>query len=252
MEHAVELPASLNPPPARPVLLECYTDPLCPQSRAFEPHWQRLRAEFGHRFAWRYRLGGPSVASYPACLAVKCAERQGAQAGERYLHAVADAAGRPGRNVARPEVLAAVADELAPGRLLYRGIPGEELPARVADVSYPPPEAVRHDERANRAGAPMFYCSATWHPPFFEARVRPGDGIVISCWQPRQPLRILSFGYADTCADDPHSDREKALHQALAQLPAETRALATFLTSTFTRTVADDNQHHYRLSIAVA
>jgi len=141
---------------------------------------------------------------------------------------------------------------LAPGRLLYRGILSETLPARLADVSYPPAQAVRHDQRANRAGAPLFYCSATWHPPFFEAHVQPGDGIVISRWQTRQPLRILSFGYADTCADDPHSDREKALHQALAQLPAETRELATFLTSTFTKTVADDNRHHYRLSIAVA
>ncbi|QKG53432.1 RES domain-containing protein [Hymenobacter sp. BRD67] len=141
---------------------------------------------------------------------------------------------------------------LATGRLLYRGILGEALPERLADVSYPPAAAVRHDQRANRAGEPMFYCSATWHPPFFEARVQPGDGIVISRWQTRQPLRILSFGYADTCADDPHSDREKALRQALAQLPAETRDLATFLTSTFTKTVADDNRHHYRLSIAVA
>ncbi|MBO2030695.1 RES domain-containing protein [Siccationidurans ginsengisoli] len=141
---------------------------------------------------------------------------------------------------------------LAPGRLLYRGILCEALPERLADVSYPPAEAVRHDQRANRAGMPMFYCSATWHPPFFEAHVQPGDGIVISRWQTRQPLRILSFGYADTCADDPHSDREKALHYALAQLPAETRDLATFLTSTFTKTVDDDNRHHYRLSIAVA
>ncbi|MBH8557396.1 RES domain-containing protein [Hymenobacter negativus] len=141
---------------------------------------------------------------------------------------------------------------LAPGRLLYRGILSESLPARLADVSYPPPEAVRHDQRANRAGRPMFYCSATWHPPFFEAHVQPGDGIVITRWQTRQPLRILSFGYADACADDPHADREKALRYALAQLPEETRALAAFLTRTFTRAVADDDQHHYRLSIAVA
>lgn len=141
---------------------------------------------------------------------------------------------------------------LAPGRLLYRGIPGEELPARLGDVSYPPAGAVRADQRANRAGVPMFYCSATWHPPFFEAHVQPGDGIVISRWQTRQPLRLLSFGYADTCADDPHSDREKALHQALVQLPDDSRALAIFLTSTFTRPVADDNLHHYRLSVAVA
>ncbi|MFD2718451.1 RES domain-containing protein [Hymenobacter monticola] len=141
---------------------------------------------------------------------------------------------------------------LAPGRLLYRGILCEELPAGLADVSYPPAERVHHDQRANRAGAPMFYCSATWHPPFFEAHVQPGDGIVISRWQTQQPLCILSFGYADNCADDPHSDRERALRYALAQLPDETRELAAFLTRTFTRTVADDNRHHYRLSIAVA
>ena len=140
----------------------------------------------------------------------------------------------------------------APGLLLYRGLPCEELPARVADVAYPPPERVRHDQRANRAGVSMFYCSATWHPPFFEAHVQPGDGIVITRWQTRQPLRILSFGYADVAADDPHSDREQALRRALAQLPAGTREVAAFLTRAFTRTVADDHRHHYRLSIAVA
>jgi hypothetical protein len=142
--------------------------------------------------------------------------------------------------------------EFAPGLLLYRGIPCEQLPERLADVSYPPAELVQHDQRANRAGAPMFYCSATWHPPFFEARVQPGDRIVISRWQTQAPLRILSFGYADTCADDPNSDRETALHHALANLPTPTREVAAFLTSTFTKTVHDDNQHHYRLSIAVA
>jgi hypothetical protein len=142
--------------------------------------------------------------------------------------------------------------EFVPGLLLYRGLPCEELPTHLADVSYPPAGRVRHDQRANRAGVPMFYCSATWHPPFFEAHVQPGDGIVITRWQSRQPLRILSFGYADTCADDPHSDREKALQHALAQLPDETRNIAAFLTNAFTKTVSNDNQHHYRLSIAVA
>jgi hypothetical protein len=142
--------------------------------------------------------------------------------------------------------------EFAPGLLLYRGIPCEQLPERLADVSYPPAELVRHDQRANRAGVPMFYCSATWHPPFFEAGVQPGDGIVISRWQTQAPLRILSFGYADTCADDPNSDRETALRRALANLPTPTREVAEFLTNIFTKTVHDDNQHHYRLSIAVA
>jgi hypothetical protein len=142
--------------------------------------------------------------------------------------------------------------EFAPGLLLYRGIPCEELPLRLADVWYPPAERVLHDQRANRAHQPLFYCSATWHPPFFEAHVQPGDRIVISRWRTQRPLRILSFGYADRGADDPHADRDRALRRALAQLPAPARQVAAFLTHAFTKSVHDDNRHHYRLSIAIA
>lgn len=142
--------------------------------------------------------------------------------------------------------------EFAPDLLLYRGIVSKELPEFLRDVSYPPPERIVRDQRANRAGVPMFYCSATWHPPFFEAGVQAGDYIVISRWKTLKPLRIISFGYADVCVDDPHTDRERALRWALRQLPDDTRTLATFLTNVFTRTVQDDMAHHYRMSIAVA
>ncbi|MCB2378340.1 RES domain-containing protein [Hymenobacter sp. BT635] len=142
--------------------------------------------------------------------------------------------------------------EFNPGLLLYRGKACQELPTHFRQVSHPPAEWVTDDQRANRAGASMFYCSATWHPPFFEAGVQPNDRIIISRWQSRQPLRLASFGYADICTDDPHSDREKVLEKALEQLPGETRPIAHFLTKAFTRSVQDDNQHHYRLSIAIA
>ncbi|MCC2547182.1 RES family NAD+ phosphorylase [Hymenobacter sp. BT175] len=140
----------------------------------------------------------------------------------------------------------------APGLLLYRGIPCEELPARLSEVSYPPADRVQHDQRANRAGSPMFYCSATWHPPFFEAGVKRGDKIVITRWKTRTPLRISSFGYADVCADDPHADREQSLCEALNQLPDHVRPLAEFLTSAFTRAAGPGQEHHYRLSAAIA
>lgn len=142
--------------------------------------------------------------------------------------------------------------EFAPGLLLYRGIPGEVAPQHLAEVGYPPAELVPHDQRANRAGQPLFYCSATWHPPFFEAHVQPGDRILISRWRTQRPLRILSFGYADRGADDPHADRDQALRRALAQLPEPGRQVAAFLTHAFTQTVQDDARHHYRLSIAIA
>lgn len=139
-----------------------------------------------------------------------------------------------------------------PGLVLYRGLTVQEQPQRVEEVSYPPAELVQADQRANRAGVPMFYCSATWHPPFFEAGVKPRDQIVICRWKTAQPLRIVSFGYADVCADDPHSDRDKALRRALQQLPPSTRQLAGFLTSIFTQATTEETAHLYRLSIAVA
>lgn len=142
--------------------------------------------------------------------------------------------------------------EFAPGLLLYRGIPCQSPPPCLADVGYPPAALVPHDQRANRAGQPLFYCSATWHPPFFEARVQPGDRILISRWRTQRLLRILSFGYADRGADDPHADRDRALRRALARLPAPARQVAAFLTRAFTQAVPDDCRHHYRLSIAIA
>jgi len=110
--------------PTATLLIEYYTDPLCRQSWAFEPCWRQLRAEFGHRFTWRYCLSGllPHWATHAigrprssrlACLAVKCAEQQGPQAGDLYLRALRTAALRDGRDLARPDVLLDIASELA-------------------------------------------------------------------------------------------------------------------------------------------
>ncbi|HEX8429064.1 RES domain-containing protein [Hymenobacter sp.] len=142
--------------------------------------------------------------------------------------------------------------ELPAGTLVYRGVTCQEPPQQVKDVSYPPPERVSHDQRANRAGVPMFYASATWHPPFFEAGVQPNDEILITRWISRQPLRLVSFHAADQCTDDPHSNRDEALRHVLDLLPSPVRPTAAFLTKAFTRPVAEDKHHHYRLSIAVA
>lgn len=142
--------------------------------------------------------------------------------------------------------------ELPAGVLVYRGVPCDERPTNWRDVSYPPPDRIAHDQRANRAGRPIFYASATWHPPFFEAGVQPNDRIVISRWITRQPLRLVSFHEPDRCADNPHSDRNEALGQARAHLPEPARQVAAFFTRVLTKTVSPANPHRYRLSVATA
>jgi len=152
-----------------PVELAYYTDPLCPWSWAMEPHWRRLRFEFGGRIAWRYVMGGmvkdwrsyrdeintvhrpsqmgpqcyqvrhltgmplderiwhedPPASSYPACLAVKAAARQGVEAGEAYLRRLRESIMLGRRNVARGEVLLSLAEEVA----------GEDRPGLAFDVA---------------------------------------------------------------------------------------------------------------------
>ncbi|MEI6947018.1 DsbA family protein [Paraflavisolibacter sp. H34] len=51
---------------AEAVEIVYYTDPLCCWSWAFEPHWQRLRHDYGGTFRYRYCMGGliPSWNNY--------------------------------------------------------------------------------------------------------------------------------------------------------------------------------------------
>jgi predicted DsbA family dithiol-disulfide isomerase len=106
-----------------PVLLRYHTDPACPVSWAAEPLVRRFLVEFGADLAITYVMGGlareyeppyesrvmewlehadrsgmpfdprlwtegPIRSTYPACMAVKAAAEQGADAAGRYLRAL--------------------------------------------------------------------------------------------------------------------------------------------------------------------
>lgn len=106
-----------------PVRVRYHTDPACPASWAVEPALRRLMVEFGADLAITYVMGGlareygppheprlldwlehadrsgmpvdprlwseaPIRSSYPACMAVKAAAEQGAEAAARYLRAL--------------------------------------------------------------------------------------------------------------------------------------------------------------------
>jgi putative protein-disulfide isomerase len=106
-----------------PVRLRYHTDPACPASWAAEPALRRLLVEFGTDLSITYVMGGlareyeapyeprvrewlrhadrsgmpfdpllwtegPIRSTYPACIAVKAAAEQGAEAGGRYLRAL--------------------------------------------------------------------------------------------------------------------------------------------------------------------
>jgi putative protein-disulfide isomerase len=212
----------LPAPAARPITVVYYTDPLCCWSWAFEPHWRRLRQEFGGALDCRYRMAAmiagwdsyndplnsvsrpaqmgpiwrqaqhlsgmpvddriwvldPPASSYPACLAVKAAELQSAEAAELYLRHLREAVMAQRRNIARREVLLEVADEAAaaaPDRL-------DTAELRHDLDAAPARDALREDiKEARYRGIGRFPTLTLRHPR--------GTGVIIVGYRPYEALR---------------------------------------------------------------
>lgn len=92
-----------------------YSDPINDVSRPVQmgPQWYQARTLSGMPLNERIWFEDPPASSYPACIAVKAAERQGPDAVEQYLRRLREAVMVEGRNIARLEVLLDMADELA-------------------------------------------------------------------------------------------------------------------------------------------
>jgi predicted DsbA family dithiol-disulfide isomerase len=92
-----------------------YSDPLNDVSRPVQmgPQWYQVRTFSGMPLEERLWYEDPPASSYPGCIAVKAAERQGPVAGERYLRLLREAVMLRRRNIARREVRVAIAEELA-------------------------------------------------------------------------------------------------------------------------------------------
>lgn len=94
---------------------QSYEDPLNSVSRPAQmgPLWYQASSASGVPIDARIWEDDPPATSYPACVAVKAAERQGAEMGEVYLRRLREAVMRERRNPARRAVLLELADEVA-------------------------------------------------------------------------------------------------------------------------------------------
>ncbi|HEY0609155.1 MAG TPA: DsbA family protein [Chitinophaga sp.] len=87
------------------------------------PLWMQASQVSGQPMEDRIWLLDPPASSYPACMAVKCAGLQSAQAAHLYLYAVRSAVMKEGKNIAKKSVLLDTAAALAdnhPGVLNLR------------------------------------------------------------------------------------------------------------------------------------
>jgi predicted DsbA family dithiol-disulfide isomerase len=107
------------------------------------PVWLEAKYTSGQPFDEKIWFADPPSSSYPACLAVKCAALQSTEAEHQYLHLLRKGVMAEGRNIARKDVLIALAAEI-PGLLdikrFEKDLAGdkalEALRADLQEVSY--------------------------------------------------------------------------------------------------------------------
>ena len=94
---------------------ETFSDPLNSVANPAQMglQWHQVRALTGMPFDERIWREDPPASSYPAGVALKAAELQGADHAERYLRRLREAVMLERRNIARQDVLLALATELA-------------------------------------------------------------------------------------------------------------------------------------------
>ncbi|MBO9152028.1 DsbA family protein [Chitinophaga sp. GCM10012297] len=108
-----------------------YHDPEQHVSRPIQmgPVWLDAKYASGQPINERIWIADPPASSYPACLAVKCAALQSPDAEEVYLYALRKAVMADCRNIAKKEILLAVAGEVAAEGLLDAGVFIKDLEA---------------------------------------------------------------------------------------------------------------------------
>ena len=92
-----------------------YDDPINSVSRPAQmgPIWMEASHKSGMPMSVQLWMKDSPHSSYPACIAVKCAQLQSPEAGEKYLRALREAVMEHSRNVAKTEVLLEVAQSVA-------------------------------------------------------------------------------------------------------------------------------------------
>jgi len=154
--------------------LHRYSDPIKDAGSPTQmgSYWYRVRDQSGMPIDERIWAEDPPTSSYPASIAVKAAESYGFRIGERYARRLREAVALERRNIARTDVLVALAAEV--------GIGAEEFRWTLADPAVI--EAFRDDVKEAR------YRDIGRFPALI-LRSRSGGAALLVGWRPYDALR---------------------------------------------------------------
>jgi hypothetical protein len=129
----------------------------------------------------------------------------------------------------------------------------EDKPRNVSEISAPPPSKVHRNQRCNRAGESLFYCSTAINAPFFELHAQVGQNLVLSTWKTTRPLLVNRVGYTPSAFLALRAARDCPTWHASLESQGETeasRAVDEFLAEQFTTDVQPGDEYLYKLTVA--
>jgi hypothetical protein len=139
-----------------------------------------------------------------------------------------------------------------PGTTLYRGTTHHiSIPSRIEEIWYPPANRIRSFGRANRPGAPMFYCCSDPNGAFREIGAKFGQYAVLATWVTIKRMILHDVGYSDEVLKRAGATRllpERHAQFYAQNLMSDTREVRKFLALAFT----DSTTNHYRVTAAIA
>lgn len=146
---------------------------------------------------------------------------------------------------------------LTVGQKLFRGIFWPSLPKHIAQLTYPPANAVKNFGRLNRPNQSIFYSSAARAAVFFELGVKPGDHVAVSQWRSTDKLWMNNVGFAPgvfrkfkSTRQEPASWQTSNTHPLIES--KANKLVHHFLADEFSKVVSPDTPYDYKLSVAIA
>ena len=130
----------------------------------------------------------------------------------------------------------------------------EERPTHIRDLSYPAP-ALAPLGRVNRAGAPVFYCSAAREGALFEVAPSLGATVAVVKWITTKPMVVHPVGYSLSAFNQLQSKRDSESWVGFFSEPGGSAhaEITDFLATTFVRVIGPgESSDFYKLSVAIA
>jgi hypothetical protein len=89
--------------------------------------------------------------------------------------------------------------EAAVGESIFRArvFPTKTPPEFFSDIGLPPASVITRNQRCNRAGQHIFYCTTSRAAALWENHIIPGDYAAISMWRLTKPCRLNLVGYSE-------------------------------------------------------